>query len=212
MHWSPSCSHLRCLGFSWPFRDHAVVGRASLQAIFPSHSRELQELRSQGMLDFAVPPMGQEVLAKSRATGRWQLHALTLRTWPLTHNSLLRGAQIPSSEKKLSSKQCLRCTENLLDLTFILSQQSFAMTSQNEVSGAIERQNNILDNAANYSLQQPRLWLASASSQAKEKFQQKIVCMLKYPAEFESWWLFSSYWLICILKSSGHAVGHNLRT
>lgn len=88
------------------------------------HTRELQELGSQDMLVSAV------ISGKEQGLKRGGSFTHELLQLSCSHGSLLRDVQILVYKKKLSPRQYLRYTVNLLELNFLLSQQCFSMTSR----------------------------------------------------------------------------------
>lgn len=135
--WSHSCSRLSCCGFSQPFCpswawhvDHDMMGGGGVRATLPWPHWGTAGPGESGHAGFCSSSNGAVISGKEQGH-RWG--GSFIHEHPeLGHrqDSLLRGVQILASENKLFPRECLKCTENLLELTFLLSQQCFAMTSR----------------------------------------------------------------------------------
>lgn len=116
---------------SWPqCTDHGMMVGGGVQATFPWLHCGTAGAEELGHAGFCISFNGAVISGKEQ----WHRWGGSFTHEPPElgprHDSLLRGVQILDSKKKLSPRQCLRCTENLLEITFLLSQQCFAMTSR----------------------------------------------------------------------------------
>lgn len=139
MHWSPSHSHLSCCGFSWPFRDHGVMGGGSVQATLPSPQQGTAGAEESGHVGFCNSSNGAVISGKEQGHRRVAVSSIntqnlatdTTAFWGMFKSWLLRG-----NFHQNSAWGALRI--NWIQLSFYLS-KVLPWPPGSKVSWAIER-------------------------------------------------------------------------